>query len=612
MNKADFRFDIQGLRGLAILSVVIFHLSPSLLPGGFIGVDIFFVISGYLIIGQIWRAIQNHSFELLDFYSKRIRRLFPALFAMLCATTIIAYQLLLPKEFSNYIDSLISALLYVSNFWFYTKSGYFNSELENALLLHTWSLSVEEQFYILAPLILLIFKRRNWHVLSFLIPLVLVGLLLSELFIYFDESFSFYASPSRFWQFAVGGLLAIKFNQPPTHKLTREILVSFGLLVLVGCFFMLDESNFPGAKAALPTFATAVVIYAGKAKDLSYYLLANPVAKFYGDISYSLYLWHWPLIILFKLTTSQALTGEYQIILLAVSTVLGYLSYCFIEQPTRRLTFKANSFKPLALASVASISLLGCMYILSTMHYAKFQHTQLNYESYLAYPADEYRKGSCFLTSEFNDIAYFDKTNCITAQAGKTNILLIGDSHASHWYAALRAKLNPKVSLSQVTASGCKPVLQTQGESQCTQLINWAYQDLIKQAQFDKVIISARWASFDNELLKKTILYLKPYVKDIIVFGPIIEYKRDLPRLLATSKNLTELMSFAEYERIKIIDAEIESAVLNSGAQYRSVLDQACTKAEYCATVIDSVPLQFDYGHLTLTGASYLLKGIKI
>lgn len=332
-----FREDIQGLRALAVLSVVIYHISPHHLPGGFIGVDIFFVISGYLIMGQIYNKIQQNAFSFSSFYVKRFKRLFPAFFATVSVSSFFAFLYFLPGEFSKYAWSLISSCLYVSNFYFYTKSGYFDSELQGSPLLHTWSLSVEEQFYAFMPAIMILaygaYKKFSIAILSALGVLSFIGCVYLT---HSDVSFAFFASFTRFWQFILGGAIAIYGLHLKKHRTLCELIAFIGVVILLASCVFLTHDEFPGIKAVIPTLATVAVLAFSRKGLFIYRLLSIKPAEFIGNISYSLYLWHWPVIIFYQLHFETELKALDKVIVLVCSILLGVLSYYFVEQRFRR------------------------------------------------------------------------------------------------------------------------------------------------------------------------------------------------------------------------------------------------------------------------------------
>ncbi len=612
--STERRGDIQGLRAIAVLGVVIYHIDPGLLPGGFIGVDIFFVISGYLILGHLWRNIADGTFSLLDFYVRRAKRLLPALTVVLLATSVAAYYLMLHEEYSNYTLSLASSLFYVSNFWFYTQAGYFSSALQGDPLLHTWSLSVEEQFYIFFPLLMLALYKNKINIMLGLLAVLIASFSLSEILLNTNADFSFYASPSRFWQFIVGGLVSIQFKNITLPKAARELLSFCCLLIISISMFLMAPTDFPGVKALIPTLATALLLFCSTRGDLAYATLSNPIAMFFGNSSYSLYLWHWPVIVFYKISVSALPGIPDKIIILLTSMLLGYLSYIAIERTTQHVKIKSALLNPVSISIIILTLTCIAVFTLEHEHRKRFTEEGLSFESFLSYQAaeSESRSGQCLLTSSYNDFSYFNQDECISIVKNKKKLLLIGDSHAAHWYQALNEKLSNTTAITQVTASGCKPTIPTQGEKRCTDLINWGYTDLLNQYQFDQIVISARWAIGDAENLKNTITYLKKYASSILVLGPIIEYDTDLPRLLATYSDHTTLSRHNRYEKILDIDKAIATATVMTGAKYISILNVTCPTKETCITEANATPLQFDFCHLTAAGAKKLLSNVDL
>jgi peptidoglycan/LPS O-acetylase OafA/YrhL len=617
-HKNKVRLDIQGLRALAVLSVVIFHISPEHITGGYLGVDIFFVISGYLIMGQIWRALNEHRFSFTEFYTKRFKRLLPALVVVLVISSIAAYFLLLPGEYSSYTYSVFSSLFYFSNFWFYTKSGYFDAELQTAPLLHTWSLSVEEQFYFIFPFLLFFLYKTcstTKKSVAALIVIAIITLVLSEWMLSFDQSLSFYASPTRFWQFIIGGLLAITKISPPQYKLSQYLSL-IGLAVLVFVIFTFNEKTpFPGFMAIPVTLATALVIYARSERGPMGWLLTNPISNYFGNISYSFYLWHWPVIIFYKsYLFDQFVEFEKfeKITVLIASMFLATLTYWYVESPFKKLKSTPDSFKPILVSLAITVGITLTVYGSSYIQHTQVTEQAKFYESYLIYE-NPMRQTSCFLTSKNNNFKFFDQKKCINIDTQKYNILLMGDSHAEQWLSALQESLKRNQTLSVVTASGCKPLVPLNGAERCTKLFDWALNELLPNQRFDKIIISARWQSKDIQLINEITNQLKKYSDDIEVIGPVVEYQHSLPKLLAKLGSSSEIMRFANYSERKKVDLELERVTTLAGAKYLSAIKYLCSEdGSTCQlTTGTNIPMQFDYGHLTHEGAIVIMSQLN-
>lgn len=616
-KSSEFRWDVQGLRALAVLAVLVFHVNPRLLPGGYLGVDIFFVISGYLIIGFIHRDLLQNKFKLLDFFSRRVKRLFPALFFMIFVVAIGVYQYMLPVETTRFAESMMSSLLYISNFYFYSQSDYFNTELHFSPLLHTWSLSVEEQFYIFFPILLLfLHSLKVKRFLTILFVFTLLGLFLSEILLRYDPSMSFYFSPSRFWQFSAGGLLSLspQYQKGIKKSIFFDGIGFLALIVLLLCFYLYDGYVlFPGFNAIVPTIATLLIIWSGGSKGLVYKLLSIQPAKFFGNISYSLYLWHWPVIVFYKLVVSYSISKVDQFIIVVVSIVFGFVSYRLIEIPFKNYKLAEGIHRPIIFT--VSLSALACIVAIlmqSGLGY-RFNDQQLRYSSYLDYePGIHTRAGVCFLTSANSSYLEFNEDACVNYNENNKNILLIGDSHASHWYSALNELKKENESISQVNSSGCKPTLEYKGRQACVDLMRWAIENLIPETRFNEIVISARWTEKDLDYLVNTIDTLKNYTDKIVVLGPVVEYEVSLPRLLASANSIESISKLRIYNKIKGRDDLFRSKLKDSLITYVSILDVICPSSETCKVLTkNDIPFQFDYGHLTHEGALELLSEVK-
>ena len=615
-----FRWDIQGLRAIAVLGVVIFHINPQLLPGGYLGVDIFFVISGYLILGFIWRDLERSRFTLTRFFTKRLYRLAPALLATVVATSIAAYFILLPSEGVVYAKSVISVLFYYSNFFFYSQSDYFNSVMEFYPLLHTWSLSVEEQFYILFPFVLFYtYKKKKEYIVPVLILIGMISLMTGQYFIEHDEkSLAFFASPTRFFQFIIGGLISIGVQKNNFSKGVNDLLGIWGLAILGGTLYLYTSlTPFPGFNALLPSIGTALVIFSGLHANYTTRLLSNPLLKWTGNASYSIYLWHWPLIVFYKLKFSPALSFTEQFSLFVLALVLGFASWWFIEERTR--SGYLRRFNVFYLHFTVSTILAVTVYTLFTSSHFKNHTHKEKLLHYLDYDASkEFRASKCFLTSADHSVDIYSKEECVAWEKGKKNYLLIGDSHAAHYYRALESMLKPDETLTQVTASGCIPVFPLRwGVHVCRQLHSWALNDLIKQKHFDTVIVSmANLNRTNNDAIRQTLEYILKYADRVVYIGRTMRYKQPLPRLLlGLSKGEDPAKVYqkaGDYDYTSKLDTSMQKALDMPNVTYISTLDLMCTKEKSCRTLTPGgIPLYFDKDHLTKEGALYILKQAK-
>jgi peptidoglycan/LPS O-acetylase OafA/YrhL len=336
-NKNDYRPDIDGLRAIAVLSVLCFHAFPSLLQGGFVGVDIFFVISGYLISKHIWEELAAGTYSLKTFYARRVRRIFPALTFVLAACLGMGWIILSPNEYEQLGKHVTAGSLFVSNLVFWKEAGYFDNAADTKPLLHLWSLGIEEQFYIVWPLLLAFFWRNTrYFVIGFLL-LFSISLLYSISLVQHDAVADFYSPLTRFWELAIGASTAyLRTRNYALSDVQRNQIAWSGLLLIALSVTLVEKTYlFPGAWALLPTLGAASLILAGEPAMLNRKFLSHPVLVWVGLISYPLYLWHWPLLSFARIMESGVPSASLRVTLLSLSVFLAWLTYRFIERPTR-------------------------------------------------------------------------------------------------------------------------------------------------------------------------------------------------------------------------------------------------------------------------------------
>lgn len=347
-HSISYRPDIDGLRALAILPVVLFHAFPGLLPGGFIGVDIFFVISGYLITNILLKDIQEGSYSIKTFYARRVRRIFPALALVLFFCLAIGWIVLTASEYEKLGKHTAGGAGFVANIIFWKEAGYFDAAGDTKPLLHLWSLGIEEQFYIVWPLLLYLFAKRRWNVLGLIIALGLASFALNIFRVGIDPTGTFYSPWTRSWELALGAVLAYQVVRPiqsATYFLEKHAskIAWLGLLLLVVGFVVInDHRPFPGYWALLPSIGAACLIAAGNQAWTNRVILSNRVFVFFGLISFPLYLWHWPLLSFGRIIYSETPPESIRWILVSLSVVLAFLTYWFLEKPIRQSTKKRS------------------------------------------------------------------------------------------------------------------------------------------------------------------------------------------------------------------------------------------------------------------------------
>ncbi len=621
-----YRPDIDGLRAVAVLLVLAYHVGIYRLRGGFVGVDVFFVISGYLISSIILSDLDSSRFSIVSFYERRVRRIFPALFVMLFVTAVLAYKFFLPSEFVDFGKSLLASTFSFSNLYFLHQSGYFDAPAAMKPLLHTWSLAVEEQFYVFLPLFLLgtrkFFPSKQRLIIIFV---AILSFSVSAVGAFRNHDATFYLAHTRAWELLLGTLLAMDFFPAITGTVWRNVVSLCGatFILLAGLLFN-SATPFPGAAALLPCVGAALIIAAGKSgKTVVGQVLSSRPVVFVGMISYSLYLWHWPLIVfqgadgLLIQGLSPKLT---KLVVIAASFVLGTLSWRFVEQPFRARRFgisRANIFR---LASAAAIVLLivGIGILATNGFPSRYPEDAVKVASFLentdAKTDVQYRVGACFLTSKdtFKD---FKPSVCLQESSRMRNDLLIGDSHAAQLWFGLSSVFTD-VNLMQATASGCKPTLDQSGsvEPKCSQLMEYIFSDYLKTHHVDTLIIAARWDSGDLTPLQHTLAWAHSQGMEVVLFGPIVQYDSALPRLLAMSirsndATIPALHRVAFYERL---DADMSKlAQTDPGVRYISYFKMLCRQSDCLEYAGAGVPLQSDYGHLTSVGSVLVATKIR-
>jgi peptidoglycan/LPS O-acetylase OafA/YrhL len=502
-HRGAYRPDIDGLRAVAVLAVVLYHAGFGVVSGGYVGVDVFFVISGYVISKSLFADLEGGRFSVAGFYERRVRRIFPALFATLAATSVVAVVLLLPSYLTDYARSLAAAAAFVSNLYFWKNSGYFANGADLRPLLHTWSLAVEEQFYIFAPLALAFIHRylkARWT--AALAPLVIASFALSVVAARIGPTANFFLLPMRAWELLLGAWLALA-RPPEPRGLRAEALALLGVaLILWPVFLYTPATPFPGVTALPPCLGTAALIYAGSsARPWASRLISAPPMVTVGLISYSLYLVHWPIISFFTYYALRPPKPGEGAAIVAASLILAYLSWRFVEQP-----FRSRRFRPPrrwllagAGASLAAVAGLGLLCAASGGLPARFPQVADRAERPKSFGAESV----CFLDNN-PDPSRWTASACTLTHGGPP-ALLWGDSYAAHYAAGVQAyAARIPFSVIQYTAAGCPPVLAYEAYNRpgC-QPFNRHALDVIRQLDIKTVVLSARWVDLQRRGLSE-------------------------------------------------------------------------------------------------------------
>lgn len=435
-----------------MLAVILFHARLGLFSGGFVGVDVFFVISGYLITSVILADVDKDRFSLLSFYDRRVRRIFPALFLMLTGTAIIGYWLLLPTEMMLLGRTMAATALFVANIYFWRETGYFAPQADENPLLHTWSLAVEEQFYFVFPLLLILLLRtgnRRWVINAFL-AMAAASLVLAEWQVGYRPSAAFYLLPMRAWELLAGAVLALGLLKVPQGR-DSAVCAGAGLaMIAVSIIFYDPGVRFPGLSALLPCLGTALLIHAGAGRNwISETLLSSQPMNFIGRISYSLYLWHWPLLIIPTLYMRRDLTGVETAAMIAAAFACATLSWKYVETPIRKWKLPHTHRGPVAAGVMASVAFCAAGVGLLSSGGAPWRYSDKVVLADRAQIREEL-PGSCV-------VAGFAPNHCDT---GDFDVLVWGDSHAGHYFPGVSDVARSMGLHAQVqTIGGCPPLL---------------------------------------------------------------------------------------------------------------------------------------------------------
>jgi peptidoglycan/LPS O-acetylase OafA/YrhL/lysophospholipase L1-like esterase len=626
--RRDYREDIDWLRAIAVLAVVAFHFEAPAVFGGFVGVDIFFVISGYLITGIIQSELQSGTFSFARFYERRVRRLLPALYAMVALTAIPSFHYLLTSERAEFFRSVAAVVTFTSNFFFWFQTGYFDHAAAEKPLLHTWSLAVEEQFYLALPLMLWALSRvahgRRIGLPAVLAALGLASFALSVWLMNSDRSANaFFMSPPRAWEFLIGGLVASPGFPVLRHPLAQQIARGVALVVIAIPIFSLRQGpGFPGFNALAPCVGAAMFIWSGigvpSLKRSAISLLS--VIRFFGRISYSLYLWHWPLFTFARFSKSSlVLDGFDKVALFALTVLISYLSWRFVEQPFRQRTLAPTRQAAFRIAGLATVVLLagGAVGLVLSRTPSDADRAALQLEAYNAYNYQPlYRFGKCFAPES----GVFDDS-CLALATGKTNWLLWGDSLAAHYFHGLRTATDPQtINILQATQAACMPTLNAaaQGNASCRGFA--AQMDaFLGDHKPDLVVMSADWLEyarpprFDGMIadLKQTISKLNELGIAVVLLGPAVQFRARLPSMLMRA-HLRQIEARPEDFVLPDIFAldQMMHAALPADAKfsYISVADAVCPARQCPLTIAGGIPLSWDHAHLTAEGSAYVME----
>jgi peptidoglycan/LPS O-acetylase OafA/YrhL len=596
-----YRADIDGLRAVAIIAVLAFHAFPQLVHGGFIGVDVFFVISGYLISIIIYSNLKNQSFSFRDFYFRRIRRIFPALLIVLVSTYVFGWFFLTPREYETLNQQIASGAGFISNFQFWRQSGYFDIAADKKPLLHLWSLAIEEQFYIFWPLLLWIFWKLRSNLLLMVIGFAISSFCLNVYKIGVDPIGDFYSPQTRVWELLFGAVLAYmelyscKKSTLWANKIFihAQSIIGF-LLICFSTIFFNKSFAFPGWWALLPVFGSVMLISAGSGGLVNRVLLKSRPMVWVGLISYPLYLWHWPILSLARIYFGEVLTAGYASIALCASFVFAWLTYKYIEQPIRK---SVNSWKGVFLLalSVLSIGLIGYATKEANGLPSRFNVPELHRSNQLT-GCDNIVKDGILYPCTFGN----PKSDEI--------ILIYGDSHAGHLTGALNQELGDKYRFIFLGYGDC---LQSKFEgvdkdSMCQ--LMWGEVRRLRQMKLHAVVHAQRWGDLisakQKEDMEHAFLVAGLSPQKIAIVGSIPDVDLDCEianyYVLPRKKSCPRIES--EYKRNSSYMRESKKFTPPKNLKFFYPYEKLCPK-DVCNVIDGSVANYWDDRHMSRDGA---------
>jgi peptidoglycan/LPS O-acetylase OafA/YrhL len=624
----QYRPDIDGLRAVAVIPVVGYHLFPKWITGGFIGVDIFFVISGYLISSLILHDLAKETFSYKQFYIRRVRRIFPALVCVLISTVLTGWFFLPEDEYKSLGKHIASAGVFVSNFVFWNESGYFDATAEAKPLLHLWSLAIEEQFYIFWPLLVGLFWKSRKVFLGMVLVLIAVSMAVNIFTVTQDPTAAFYSPLARIWELLAGALVAYLHTrqQPGNGKLNDLQSILGVILLLLGFALVTKSALFPGWWATLPTLGASLMIFSGAKSYVNKYVLSQPLLRFLGSISYPLYLWHWPIISLaFIVNHYQSPSAAHRVVIFFFTILLAWLTTRFIERPVRFGNRVATGLLSSAFVFIGVGGIV--LYWLDGV-----PNRSVNQDAATRF-INSYAKLHKFGMSDF----YQEKCDLYDWKTGKyrqsisaecmpfsersSTVLLWGDSHAQALSHGFRKNLPSSKTFSQITTSGCKPNLvtavlapKTKDDLGCQQSNRLATQ-YISTAKPSKVFVTQA-ADHDQTDWESVATFVRENGGELILIGPVPQWRPSLPVIAAKQLPTPEAFQKVGLDlNILEIDSRISKKYEKSSFKFVSVIQSLC-KPDGCLATVETTDLYnlllLDYGHLTPAGSDFVVRELVL
>lgn len=646
-----YRPDIDGLRAIAVIPVILFHGEFSAFSGGYVGVDIFFVISGYLITSILLRDIELQRFSILVFYERRVRRIFPALFTVLAVSVLVALAIMFPLELESFGHSFLGATFFFSNYHFMADAGYFTTPAETKPLLHMWSLAVEEQFYILFPIYLYLADRffKNRVGLVSLVMLVL-SLVYSILLVKALPGDAFYSTPARAWELLAGAILALYPRKTALRGLSANLLAYAGLGMIGWAVFVYTRATpFPGVAALLPVVGSALLIYSGGANEtLVGRVLSTRLFRYPGLVSYSLYLWHWPVFVLYKMYVIEPVTSLDIWALIGVTAVLATLSWRYVETPFRRRQVFATQ-RPILLAGVAVMFVSAIFGVIVVAKDGSMVEPSAAIRRVLSAEEDIARARDCEIIDKGTQHSLRVCQVGVAEEKSphKPDFAVWGDSHGEAILPAIdeSAKMAGERGIF-VGRGGCTPLIDVnqarQGYDKCNLIADAFIHYLQGHPEITTVIMISRWAIYANGVrfrsekghivyikdkqtqelslaenkrvftrgLERTFDRLTSMGKKIIVVTQVPETEWRIPVASARAMLLNKQVDFRPsrenyQKRQAMVTRLFERYKARYGLEFIHPTDLMCNEKS-CLVYDDGVPIYRDTNHVTSAWAKKL------
>lgn len=640
MSHPKYRPDIDGLRAVAVLSVVGFHAAPNWMRGGFIGVDIFFVISGFLISTILFNSLQNGTFSFTSFYARRVKRIFPALIVVLVACLAYGWFFFLQDEYRGLGKHVAAGAGFVSNLLLWSETGYFDLSAEFKPMLHLWSLGIEEQFYIVWPVLLWVGWKLRWNLLVVTLAVAIGSFAWNIYLTPQDATAGFYSPLTRFWELLAGAALAyITLNSPQTLKLVTlpnkdvQSVLGLGLLGL-GFVFITNEVMFPGWAALVPVVGAFLIISAGPNAICNRYILSNPVAVWFGAISFPLYLWHWPLLVFGRIEGAGLLELQHRLLLVALAILLAWLTVVLVE---KRLRFAKSNKVTFALVGAMGALLAGGLWLNAvggmegvgvrkkgTQEFAKYYDNtfpEWPYKTRINW-FEKYRVDCDFLNMKEERAGRYTRVpvpaisaSCFTRDPAKPHAVMIwGDSHAQQYNYGFAQSLPQDWQVMQVASSGCRPAMDVTGDPKTDYCVrsNQFAMETVEKARPD-VVFLAQLDRYDPVMLSKMAARFKELgVKRVIVAGPVPHWQAALPTIIVRKHWDNPAVRTFDGIDMRSIDENnsLKTAFAgNPDIAFANVIDMMCDK-DGCLTQLGEDRLTgvtaYDFAHLTPIASEFV------